>query len=570
QQQQQDDDEEEEDDDEAHSSGTGSSATSSGNESDTEQPMFGQDPSAEMATMSLAAATKRAQSSAFKTTAMVLTDKDYGTMHDDDDDFDDGFVGLDSLKGKGLGLGKPIYNSYSIMSASARMRRDRKLMAHSGTERAESEPPSLFSGASNRSFLQQQKARMAAAYNRSHRDGSRRNTVTSDGYPAADNGGTILDDLFGKSKKKAKRSSMRRDYADRQTFLDGIYGMDFGMGSQTYDSQNYLENYLDVPRHSIIDPSMLSFDLPSTYGQGTSYSGKGNDRALSYDANVLGSSRPSVVTTGLKQTGSSGGSNNDGWNSGWSVAKPVGSSFLPTSTSLSAPGSADPTSANNHHAGGGGGGVSLSTFSPASLPADNDAPVRNYARLKTTADIAAAMDAAAAGDKNALRAIQATSMLSDLDDVPTEPADPRVEFSMSKLSSISTSTVASNAAGFTAPMITSAMSDPGTAATSPNAAVSPSSAMNSLPLQVTSTLDETIMSSMERPVSASPASASPSMSSTMHAVSTPKLPSVKLSRNVRERLMKARMKQEKKHRSEEASADKDAGNSKQAEPAAEN
>ncbi|KAJ2402154.1 hypothetical protein GGI23_000918 [Coemansia sp. RSA 2559] len=49
-------------------------------------------------------------------------------------------------------------------------------------------------------------------------------------------------------------------------------------------------------------------------------------------------------------------------------------------------------------------------------------------RLETTADIAAAMDAAAAGDKNALRAIQATGMQSDLDDTPAEPADPRTEF----------------------------------------------------------------------------------------------------------------------------------------------
>ncbi|KAJ1988814.1 hypothetical protein GGI04_006066, partial [Coemansia thaxteri] len=169
-------------------------------------------------------------------------------------------------------------------------------------------------------------------------------------------------------------------------------------GGPAYESQNYL----DLPRHSIIDPSMLSFDLPGSSTH-TSYGGAGRSLQRS---SALGSTRRGVDT------------------SGWSVARPAGSSFIATS---SAPGT-DPSSSQG-----------ISTFSPGSIPSDTELPILNYARLKTTADIAAAMDAAAAGDKNALRAIQATSLLSDIDDVPTEPADPRIEFSNHRPSSLPSS-----------------------------------------------------------------------------------------------------------------------------------
>ncbi|KAJ2508838.1 hypothetical protein GGI11_005990, partial [Coemansia sp. RSA 2049] len=112
----------------------------------------------------------------------------------------------------------------------------------------------------------------------------------------------------------------------------------------------------------------------------------------------------------------------------WSVAKPVGESFLPSATGGTS--ASDSMAGPNQHARA---DAPVLTPMPSGVitpdPASANQQPRTYARLKTTADIAAAMDAAAAGDKNALRAIQATGMLSDLDDTPTEPADPRVEFS---------------------------------------------------------------------------------------------------------------------------------------------
>ncbi|KAJ1724949.1 hypothetical protein LPJ61_005687, partial [Coemansia biformis] len=109
--------------------------------------------------------------------------------------------------------------------------------------------------------------------------------------------------------------------------------------------------------------------------------------------------------------------------SGWSVAKPaVASLNLP----MPAP-AKSPT-----------GFKGRSCFAPISMQGGMDEPIQSFIRLRTTADIAAAMDAAAAGDKDALRAIQATTMQSDMDNVPTEPADPRVEFSSHRPLSYST------------------------------------------------------------------------------------------------------------------------------------
>ncbi|KAJ2374538.1 hypothetical protein GGI05_007273, partial [Coemansia sp. RSA 2603] len=201
----------EEEDDEDNSVAGASSGDESDTEMDRERPT-----SIDLGTLSINAANKQIQDSAFKTTAMVLTDNDYGSMHKEDDFDDDAFVGLHPLKG---GQGKPIYNSYSIMSASARMRRDRKLNAHTGT-RGQSEPASLFSNFTSRMFLQQQQqSRMAGAYGRLKRDSSGRR---EDGYSGSSGLGVrgfdSMDDGTSEprasstgpsgSKGRSKRSSM--------------------------------------------------------------------------------------------------------------------------------------------------------------------------------------------------------------------------------------------------------------------------------------------------------------------------------------------------------------------------
>ncbi|KAJ1988049.1 histidine kinase osmosensor [Coemansia spiralis] len=169
-------------------------------------------------------------------------------------------------------------------------------------------------------------------------------------------------------RRGASSSSSR--YYRRQD--DGIYtnsNNDFGS-----------QNYLDMPRHSIIDPSMLSFDLPGM---------------PSYNNNKEMSTSPAVRGASRRENSSSSSAPQA---EGWSVAKPMGESFLPASTPAD---SKEPDRSNNGN------------------NAHTNVPVRSYAKLKTTADIAAAMDAAAAGDKNALRAIQATGMQSDIEDVET-------------------------------------------------------------------------------------------------------------------------------------------------------
>ncbi|KAJ2468095.1 hypothetical protein EV174_006340, partial [Coemansia sp. RSA 2320] len=159
----------------------------------------------------------------------------------------------------------------------------------------------------------------------------------------------------------------------------------------------------------------------------------------------------------------------------------------------------------------------ISTFSPGSIPSDTELPILNYARLKTTADIAAAMDAAAAGDKNALRAIQATSLLSDIDDVPTEPADPRIEFSNHRPSSLPSSFSAGALSAPSSPRVSPGV---GGAVISPRTLLLPATAFTPPALDGIG---------LTLPV--------------RHG-------SVKLSRNVRDRLLKARMKQLDKHKND--------------------
>ncbi|KAJ2802698.1 histidine kinase osmosensor, partial [Coemansia furcata] len=327
-------------------------------------------------TMSLAAATKQAKKSAFRTRATVS-------------------------KQRGLGRGNDAVVSESVASDTppATTTENRSKAPH--RKRRSSKPSVRAAAPSNRAETLQ--ARVTAAYDRSHRDLEKRSH--SGGEEEYSRHGHGHRHGHGRSEGKGKHrhggaGSYRpegrghRDYPEAPSaYRDSTYDVDYRLSATAYGTQNYL----DLPRHSIIDPSMLSFDLPGSSVH-ASYGGAGR---IIQRSNAMGNLGRGIDT------------------SGWSVARPTASSFMP---SRSAPGT-DPANSRG-----------ISTFSPASLPSDAEMPIRNFARLKTTDDIVEAMAAAAAGDQDALRAIQATTMLSDTEDVPSEPADPRVEFSTHRLS----------------------------------------------------------------------------------------------------------------------------------------
>ncbi|KAJ2324925.1 hypothetical protein GGH92_010568, partial [Coemansia sp. RSA 2673] len=351
--------------------------------------------------MSLAAATKQAKKSAFRTRATVSKERRQGKGNDD----------------------AASENGTSDAPAIVVQTESRSKLPH--RKRRSSKPSVRAAAPTNRAETLQ--ARVAAAYDRSHRDLEKRSH--SGGEEEFGRYGHRHDHGRGEGKGKHRHGGAgsnrpegrgRRDYPEAATNYRGnSYDLDYRAGASVYMPQNYA----DLPRHSIIDPSMLSFDLPGS-SHHASYGGPGR---------------------GYQRGSAMGGLGRGVDTSGWSVARPTASSFMP---SRSAPGT-DPV--NSH---------GISTFSPASLPSDAEMPHRNFARLKTTDDIVEAMTAAAAGDQDALRAIQATTMYSDTEDVPSEPADPRIEFSNHRLSA-------------------GAMSDPGSPRVSPGigAVVSPRTLM---------------------------------------------------------------------------------------------
>ncbi|KAJ1886792.1 hypothetical protein LPJ66_009450 [Kickxella alabastrina] len=369
-----------------------------------------------LGTLSLSAALKQAQGSAFKASARVLTDRDYCNMQTDNDGDDDHKGGsgdsgtiadLPSSKGT-TAQGKSAHSPHSAgsVSASARARHDRKL-AHADS-RAFSEPPSLFNEAPNRPLFQNQQPRASSTF-------ARRSASAGPNSEAVD-----------MSKSKAKRSGMRRDYADMasSTYRDGIYAAGYNKGAQKYDSRNYL----DMPRHSVIDPSMLSFDLPgTTSSQGGSYSGTAHTQSEDMGGRTMGSPASSFGKTSATGPNFVADAASSGVSAGWSVAKPIGNRFLPLS--LSAPDLEDSLDVRSQ------GTSNISTFSSTSRQVDSDMPSRNYARLRSASDINVTVDAAAYRDNNAARAFMATGMLSDIDDVLMEPADSRERGTSSQSSS---------------------------------------------------------------------------------------------------------------------------------------
>ncbi|KAJ1940555.1 histidine kinase osmosensor, partial [Linderina macrospora] len=294
----------------------------------------------------------KSKKSAFKPTEMVLTDRDFEKRRSSN-------FSMKQLNNRS------IYNSYSIMSQSAKSRRDRKLA------KSDKQKPTRNSSSPQ--------ARVAAAYDKSHRESHK--------HKMGGGGGGGL-----------RAGMLPIDFIDGQpTYRDGIYSMDYNMGGQGFEPQTYL----DMPRHSIIDPTMLSFDPPGAPAR----------NSFSYSTTQGGT--PTVDNTKSRSDG------------GWSVATPVQPSILTTQTG---------SSSFSSSAGAPSTTRARSPFSTSNVSADvsgdgsSTAATSNYTQLKTTADIAAAMAAAAAGDADALRAIQATTMYNDAGEVSTEPADPNVEF----------------------------------------------------------------------------------------------------------------------------------------------
>ncbi|KAJ2908859.1 histidine kinase osmosensor, partial [Coemansia aciculifera] len=446
-------------------------------------------------TLSLAAANKQAKKSAFRTRATLPKSR---------------------KRGKGT---EGAADDAPADSAESRSKVTPPPPASTHHRKRRSSKPSTREAPTGRADTIQ--ARMTAAYDRSHRDLEKRSH--SGGEEEFGRHGHKHSHGAGRNDSKSKHRHRpegrgRLDYPESSSaYRNSTYEADFRRGTSAYGSQNYL----DMPRHSIIDPSMLSFDLPGSSVQ-ASYGGAGRSMQLS----------------------SAMGSMSRGYDpSGWSVARPSTSSFMPAR----AESGVDPAN-----------GQGISTFLTGSLPSDTEMPIRNYARLKTTADIAAAMDAAAAGDKDALRAIQATSMLSDIDDAPSEPADPSIEFSSHRLTSMPAS------------FLGGPMSDPGSprvspgigsvvaaprALTLPPAAFTPPIVVDGVGLLTLPTKGVASQREAEpQPQSQAQSQEQPTQAHGGETASSAGRQSVKLSRNVRDRLMKARMKQIEKHKNDQDAA----------------
>ncbi|KAJ2805227.1 histidine kinase osmosensor [Coemansia guatemalensis] len=458
------------------------------------------DAEADQATMSLEAATKQASASAFRTAAVVYADPNDEPPADSDR----------SPKSRSPASRQP---------QQARRRSRRSPFDAPGLA---VEPPLPESSAYGRL------ARGDWGRRRPHaRRGAQRGGGNSRWYDA----------------------EMRRGYAEVPSkYPDMLYGVDFAGNEQPYD----LQSYTDLPRHSIIDPSMLSFDLPGTSAQQGNYGGAANAAMavataarvpasqLVQDPNSAGARSPGsqfgpgtsalVGTSSPQAIGSSG----------WSVARPAGSSFLPPV--------AAPVRARRGLQG-------ISPFSPAGLAGEPGASFHSFMRLRTTADIAAAMDAAVAGDKNALRAIQATSMQSDIDDVPTEPADPRIEFSSHRPPAYQGALAAAAALPRPAP---AARISPRSSMLAPPALVgSPGSAPASSIVASSPTAGDGFSLGEEPEPLLSPTQNQPELPPQSQPPA-PTRPQPKLSRNVRERLMRAKMMQrEKKQMSERNGEEED-------------
>ncbi|KAJ2305611.1 histidine kinase osmosensor, partial [Coemansia sp. RSA 2706] len=336
-------------------------------------------------TLSLAAATRQASSSAFRTAAVVYTDR-----NEDEDDEDGGNEGDEGESGVN----------------------DNDDFGDKSAPTARPPPPPATQSPKAAPVRHKQRRRTKSNARKSPFDMSQDDAVTP--LPTQSSGRRKT--AGGRRANNPRRSTFNRWYeAELQrgyaevpaSYGEMMYGAEYGMNEQAYDMQNYM----DMPRHSIIDPSMLSFDLPGTSAEQGNYGGNAAlgfgqssqprvsssmDPSVSEPRFATASTAAAATTAAATEASSSGG----GGTGGWSVAKPAGSSFLPSLTT--------PVKSSSGFQG-------ISTFAAATSPDAMPPAAHEYARLSTTAEFAAAMDAAAAGDKNALRAIQASTMQPPVD-----------------------------------------------------------------------------------------------------------------------------------------------------------
>ncbi|KAJ1747865.1 histidine kinase osmosensor [Coemansia sp. RSA 1821] len=440
-------------------------------------------------TLSLSAANKQASGSAFRTAAVVYTDR-----NDDEG---------------------PMDSTSTSLSSKQQPKQGRRRRSKSGSARKL--PSQQGESVASRTSAASSTSASSMAADRKH--GVRRGDSTSS----------------KKRKSHSRRgnfnrwyeSEIQRGYSDvPPTYGDMLYGVEYGMNEQAYDMQHYM----DLPRHSIIDPSMLSFDFPEmSAGHGIHPGGGAGKRSAAGQqggTSVLSPTSIGMLPGMASGSGAAAAAAADGTGStdgsvgsksgGWSIARPAVAGYVP---SMSTP--VKTTS----------GFQGISTFSVAAAAAaavgnlsDSNGPSsspHSYARLNTTADIAAAMRAAAAGDKEALRTIQASTMSQQ----QQQPSSQQAHTGEPQAGLISPSTLATTMYGTATP-----------------GQSGPSSIIGSLQ---PGTLDLKQQSQglklTDRELSKSPESAAPK-------------PQVKISSNVRERLMKARMKQLEKHKSDQPTA----------------
>ncbi|KAJ1869062.1 histidine kinase osmosensor [Coemansia sp. RSA 990] len=440
-------------------------------------------------TLSLSAANKQASGSAFRTAAVVYTDR-----NDDEG---------------------PMDSTSTSLSSKHQPKQGRRRRSKSGSARKL--PSQQGESVASRTSAASSTSASSMAADRKH--GVRRGDSTSS----------------KKRKSHSRRgnfnrwyeSEIQRGYSDvPPTYGDMLYGVEYGMNEQAYDMQHYM----DLPRHSIIDPSMLSFDFPEmSAGHGIHPGGGAGKRSAAGQqggTSVLSPTSIGMLPGMASGSGAAAAAAADGTGStdgsvgsksgGWSIARPAVAGYVP---SMSTP--VKTTS----------GFQGISTFSVAAAAAaavgnlsDSNGPSsspHSYARLNTTADIAAAMRAAAAGDKEALRTIQASTMSQQ----QQQPSSQQAHTGEPQAGLISPSTLATTMYGTATP-----------------GQSGPSSIIGSLQ---PGTLDLKQQSQglklTDRELSKSPESAAPK-------------PQVKISSNVRERLMKARMKQLEKHKSDQPTA----------------
>ncbi|KAJ1956822.1 hypothetical protein GGI12_005204 [Dipsacomyces acuminosporus] len=296
----------------------------------------------------------------------------------------------------------------------------------------------------------------------------------------------------GASGKKKSRSGSRKHgskgkgkQAESRPYDSGILAADHDM-----DSYN-AARYIDIPRHSVIDPTVVSMDPEAISNQSSSAAASA----------TKGDKAPIPTMPPFER--------------GWAAANPVKS---PDISINSEPLDASPLSYATGDSNSG-----CSPFRSSSQPSEPTLPIRDFMNLRTTSDIADAMAAAVAGDENALRAIQSSSIAPYTDNIPADRDGSNRKTHVQSL-----------------------IGEQHKSAGSP--AVKTSNVVAAEPTSSSSQAADKTKEPEPAPITSGPATvadaAHPTAASASSSQSQPAAkPSSKASRNVRSRLMKARLRQ---------------------------